>query len=78
VQDACPGRLDQNDLLIWLVDSRLSQDRIVIAFVKAHDNPILLNLDCAARLHEFAEELFGRSVFKAAQLFGEPTITTVG
>ena len=48
------------------------------ALIKAHDNPILLNLDCAARLYELAIELFGRSVFKASRLFGEPTIATIG
>ncbi|MBO0861228.1 MAG: hypothetical protein J2P21_22625 [Chloracidobacterium sp.] len=65
------------NLLIWLVESCFLQDRIVTAFVKMHDNQILLNLDCAACLQEFAIELFGRSIF-TSQVFGEPTIATVG
>jgi hypothetical protein len=70
--------LQPGKFLIRLVESGFSQDRVETAFVKAHDNPIPLNFDCAARLHEFAKELFRRGRFKAAQLLGQPALTTVG
>lgn len=66
------------NLLIRLVESGFSQDRVVASFVKAYDDPILLNLDGSARLHEFAKELFWRSRFKAAQLLGQPAVAGVG
>ena len=64
--------------MIRLVESGFSQDRVVTAFVKAHDDPFLLNLDYATGFHEFAKQLFRRGGFKPMQLLGQPALATVG
>jgi hypothetical protein len=48
------------------------------AFVKAHHNPLLLNLDYASGFHEFAIQLFRRSGFKTMELLGQPAVAAVG
>ena len=48
------------------------------AFVKAHHNPFLLNLDYASGFHEFAIQLFRRSGFKTMELLGQPAVAAVG
>ena len=48
------------------------------AFVKAHYDPFLLNLDYATGFHEFAKQVFRRGGFKPMQLLGQPAVATVG
>jgi hypothetical protein len=63
--------------LTGLVKNSFPKDGVVAAFVKAHYDPFLLNLDYATSFHEFAKQLFRRGGFKSMQLLGQPAVATV-